>query len=234
LFAVSLFLVFVGTLAQKDHDVWYVVDAYFRTWFARVDFITFERLVQIFFKQVEWNLTDAFYFPGGKLIGLLLLVNLAAAHAVRFKIEAKGRRLAIGSTIIAAGLALTYAAIQSGMNSEVESALSPAFCDLLWQFCVQHHIPAAPDAVVRVAPAARVRPAAGDAHSLAAGESPGPARRFRPANFVAAREGFRRRRGAARGLRAGVSQAGWHCVAARRNRAYDAHRAVDRRQRPGI
>ena len=71
LFALSIFLVFVGTLAQKDHDVWDVVnDTYFRVWFARVDFSAFERLVQIFFKSVDWNLTGGFYFPGGKLIGL--------------------------------------------------------------------------------------------------------------------------------------------------------------------
>ena len=71
LFALSIFLIFVGTLAQKDHDVWYVVnDAYFRVWFAWVEFLTFERLVQIFFKSVEWNLSGGFYFPGGKLIGM--------------------------------------------------------------------------------------------------------------------------------------------------------------------
>jgi ABC-type transport system involved in cytochrome c biogenesis permease subunit len=134
LFALSIILVFVGTLAQKDYDVWYVVQAYFRTWFAWVEFVTFERFVQIFFKSVEWNLSGGFYFFGGKLIGLLLLVNLAAAHAVRFKIEASGRRLAIGCGVLAAGLVLTYLAIQSGMNGTVESALSREFCDMLWQF----------------------------------------------------------------------------------------------------
>jgi ABC-type transport system involved in cytochrome c biogenesis permease subunit len=135
LFAVSIFLVFVGTLAQKDHDVWFVVnDAYFRVWFAWVEFQTFERLVQIFFKNVEWNLAGGFYFPGGKLIGLALLANLAAAHAVRFKIASEGRRLVVGSFVILAGLVMTWLAIQSGMNQAVESELSPAFCDLLWQF----------------------------------------------------------------------------------------------------
>ncbi len=97
LFALSILLIFVGTLAQKDHDVWFVVnDAYFRVWFAWVEFLTFERLAQIFFKSVEWNLAGGFYFPGGKLIGVALLANLAAAHAVRFKIAAEGRRLVIG------------------------------------------------------------------------------------------------------------------------------------------
>jgi ABC-type transport system involved in cytochrome c biogenesis permease subunit len=135
LFALAIFLILVGTLAQKDHDIWYVVDhTYFRVWFARVDFLVFERLVQIFSKSTEWNLAGGFYFPGGKLIGLFLLINLTAAHAVRFKVAAEGRRLSIGLATIAAGLVITYLVIQSGMNDAVESELSPAFCDLLWQF----------------------------------------------------------------------------------------------------
>jgi ABC-type transport system involved in cytochrome c biogenesis permease subunit len=135
LFALSIFLIFVGTLAQKDNGVWYVVDhTYFRVWFARVDFLVFERLVQVFSKGTEWNLSGGFYFPGGKLIGLFLLLNLAAAHSVRFKIAAKGRRLVIGVATIAVGLAITYFVIQSGMNQAIESELSPAFCDMLWQF----------------------------------------------------------------------------------------------------
>jgi ABC-type transport system involved in cytochrome c biogenesis permease subunit len=134
LFALAIFLIFVGTLAQKDQDVWQVVnDTYFRVWFARIDFVTFERLVQLFAKGVEWNLSGGFYFFGGKSIGLALIVNLLAAHAVRFKVAAAGRRLAVGTAAIVAGLVITYAAIQSGMNDAVESELSPAFCDLLWQ-----------------------------------------------------------------------------------------------------
>lgn len=133
LFAMSIFLIFVGTLAQKDHDVWYVVHDYFRAWFAPVDFLTLERLVQMFFKGVQWNLSGGFYFPGGKSIGLLLMVNLVAAHVVRFKVAAEGRRLNVGWAVIAAGLVTTYLAIRSGMNDDVVSELSPAFCDLLWQ-----------------------------------------------------------------------------------------------------
>src|SRR3954468_12931451 len=57
LFALSIFLIFVGTLAQKDQDVWSVVnDTYFRVWFSQVDFQVFERLVQLFNKGVNWNL----------------------------------------------------------------------------------------------------------------------------------------------------------------------------------
>src|SRR6186713_2040985 len=57
LFSLSIILIFLGTLAQKDQDVWRVVnDTYFRVWFARVDFHVFGRLVQIFYKDVYWNL----------------------------------------------------------------------------------------------------------------------------------------------------------------------------------
>ena len=91
LFRLSIFLIFVGTLAQKDQDVWRVVnDTYFRVWFAQVDYLVFERLVQLFNKGVDWNLQGHFYFLGGKTLGLCLLLNLAAAHAIRFKIAAKG------------------------------------------------------------------------------------------------------------------------------------------------
>src|SRR4051794_1215154 len=135
LFAASIFLIFVGTLAQKDHDVWQVVnELYFSQWFAKVEFRVFERLAQIFSKTIEWNLTGGFYFPGGKLIGSLLLVNLAAAHAVRFKVAASGQPLAIGLSVLAAGVLLTYGVINSGFNHTVATRLSPEFCNTLWEF----------------------------------------------------------------------------------------------------
>src|SRR5262245_34677983 len=62
LFALSIFLIFVGTLAQKDNGVWKVVDhTYFRVWFARVDFQVFERFVQIFTKGTASNWDGWFY-----------------------------------------------------------------------------------------------------------------------------------------------------------------------------
>jgi ABC-type transport system involved in cytochrome c biogenesis permease subunit len=133
LFALAIFLVFVGTLAQVDHGIWDVVNhAYFRVWFARVDFLAFERLVQMFY-PVEWNLAGGFYFPGGKLIGGLLLVNLISAHAVRFKVATHGSRLWGGLAVVALGVLVTALVIRSGMNDTIESELSPAFCNGVWQ-----------------------------------------------------------------------------------------------------
>jgi ABC-type transport system involved in cytochrome c biogenesis permease subunit len=132
LFALAVFLVFAGTLAQKDHDVWYVVDfAYFRVWFARIEWQTLERLVQVF-SPVNWQFSGAFFFPGGKLIGSLLMLNLLAAHAVKFRLAASRHRLAAGLVVIGLGMIATYLAIRSGMNDTIESELSPFFCNVLW------------------------------------------------------------------------------------------------------
>ena len=65
LFAMAIFLIFVGTLAQVDKGMWEVMDDYFTAWFAWVEF-------QVFFPR-PWfpNFQDvpfSFLFPGGKLI----------------------------------------------------------------------------------------------------------------------------------------------------------------------
>ncbi len=132
LFSMAIFLVFAGTLAQVDHGVWDVVNhAYFRVWFARVDFLAFVRLVQMFY-PVDWRPAGGFYFPGGKLIGGLLLVNLFSAHAVRFKVAADGARLWGGLAVVALGMLVTALVIRSGMSDTLGSELSPAFCRGLW------------------------------------------------------------------------------------------------------
>jgi ResB-like family len=79
LFALSIFLVFCGTLAQVDAGVWTVVNRYFRSAFVLVP-------LQIFFPRTI-TVAGGFPFPGGWLLGGLLLINLLAAHALRFKIS---------------------------------------------------------------------------------------------------------------------------------------------------
>jgi hypothetical protein len=81
LFALSLVLVFCGTLAQVDLGIWSVVGKYFRSYYVWIPFL-------IFFPRT-WHVPGGFPFPGGWLIGGLLLVNLLAAHAVRFKVSWK-------------------------------------------------------------------------------------------------------------------------------------------------
>jgi ABC-type transport system involved in cytochrome c biogenesis permease subunit len=133
LFALSIFLVFAGTLAQVDHGVWDVVrHSYFHVWIAGIDWNVFEHLAHLFY-PVDWHLTGGFYFPGGKTIGVLLFANLLAAHLTRFKIAAQGPRLWAGWAIIALGALITLLVIRTGRTDTVDSELAPVFCDVLWQ-----------------------------------------------------------------------------------------------------
>lgn len=80
LFALAMILVFWGTLAQVDNGVWTVVQKYFRSYFVWVP------LKVVSFNYFD-NTRDAIPFPGGWLIGGAMLVNLLAAHAIRFKLS---------------------------------------------------------------------------------------------------------------------------------------------------
>lgn len=82
LFVLSFVLVFYGTWAQVDNGIWTVVDKYFRSFWVWIplDIVLLRTIAPV-----------PFYipFPGGWLLGGMLLVNLLAAHAVRFKVSWK-------------------------------------------------------------------------------------------------------------------------------------------------
>jgi hypothetical protein len=120
LFALAIFLVFVGTLAQVDGGIWTILSKYFRTPIAWVPFQVFLRFGQIFFGLPrDWVLPGSFPFPGGQVIGGALLLNLLAAHLVRFKISWKRA----GILVIHSGLIIlllsevvtTFYAVESSM-----------------------------------------------------------------------------------------------------------------------
>ncbi len=115
LFALGIFLVLAGTLAQSHKDIWDVVHGYFRCWMAWIEF-------QVFFPK-SWapqfqDVKGGFWFPGGWTIGGLMTLNLLAAHALRFKVQAKGSRLLWGSVVTLIGIALTWAVIVFGTERD--------------------------------------------------------------------------------------------------------------------
>lgn len=88
LFALSMFLVFCGTLAQVEMGLWTAMDEYFRSAFVWIPFQLFVKFAQIFFRlDPSLEVGGSFPFPGGWLLGGLLLANLLAAHLVRFRIS---------------------------------------------------------------------------------------------------------------------------------------------------
>ncbi|MCS1407458.1 MAG: Cytochrome c biogenesis protein Ccs1 [Verrucomicrobia subdivision 3 bacterium] len=73
--AVSMVLVFVGTIAQVDEGLYAAQERYFKSFLIYLEPANGGWLIPI--------------FPGGYAVGLLLLVNLIAAHGKRFKIAKK-------------------------------------------------------------------------------------------------------------------------------------------------
>ena len=81
-------LVFFGTLAQIDKGTWTVVDQYFRSWFVWIPVQLLAEFGKRFFDlRADTTWQGSFLFPGGWLLGGLMLVNLLAAHLTRFKLS---------------------------------------------------------------------------------------------------------------------------------------------------
>ena len=110
LLAMSIFLVFVGTLAQVEKGIWTVMEQYFRCWFAWVE-------LKIFFAR-DANIGGGFPFPGGRLLGAALLTNLLVSHASRISVKARGPRLAVGIATLAVGLSITWVVISHVFDAD--------------------------------------------------------------------------------------------------------------------
>jgi hypothetical protein len=109
LFVLSLALVFFGTLAQMNNGIWSVVERYFWSYWVKVDTQLLVQFLQKFdvIGVVPPSAQATGWFPwiGGKLLGFLLVINLLAAHIVRFKFTAKRA----GVIVLHAGLLLLFA-----------------------------------------------------------------------------------------------------------------------------
>ena len=113
LLGLSLVLVFVGTLAQVEMGIWDVVDHFFRCFFSRVKIAYFW----------PWEVSEAtnrlhYFFPGGYTLGILLLLNLLAAHSLKFRITKEKKDLIIGSLFTVAGLVFIFWAVRDGIIKE--------------------------------------------------------------------------------------------------------------------
>lgn len=125
LFILAMFIVFVGSLAQARRDVWQVMAEYFRTYIAWI------QVRDLFPPSMFGDQGDKIAeslgifgkipFPGGWTIGWIMLANLTAAHALKFRVRAEGLRLAAGIGLIIVGLILTAGVVITGnMQTGVE------------------------------------------------------------------------------------------------------------------
>jgi hypothetical protein len=112
LLALLMVLVFAGTWAQIDMGIWTTLRTYFRSFFVWIPFA-------VFFPR-NWEVPGGLPFPGGYLLGAVLMVNLAMAHAARFQVS----RRKSGILLIHVGLVLLVVGeLVTGMFAE-ESRMS--------------------------------------------------------------------------------------------------------------
>src|SRR5262245_23911195 len=123
LFALAIFVVLVGTLAQQEANIGQVVRSYFHAWVMWVDVnLLFPKM---FFPFMPHLPVPSFPAPGGLTIGTLMAINLLAAHGWRFTIQATGMRLLLGLIVMLIGLAVGLLIIWSGHNSSGFQAKPP-------------------------------------------------------------------------------------------------------------
>ncbi|MFO1092719.1 MAG: cytochrome c biogenesis protein ResB [Planctomycetaceae bacterium] len=151
LFAMSILIVLAGTLAQVNADIWEIINKYFRVnpadlfpgsfpWInLKVMFVWID--LQLFLPPAffptpkdapilpEWM---GFPFPKGWLIGAVMMLNLFAAHTVRFKVQAGGARLWGGLGVLALGVLVTVLVILSGSNAEGFQGVALIEWSTLW------------------------------------------------------------------------------------------------------
>ena len=107
LMALSVGLVFFGTLAQKQAGIWVVVDQYFWSWVVLVDVNCLLEFTRIFFDtppDLHAQSWAKIPWPGGKLIGGLMFANLLVAQFTRLKLTWKKA----GVYLLHAGLMLLF------------------------------------------------------------------------------------------------------------------------------
>jgi ABC-type transport system involved in cytochrome c biogenesis permease subunit len=136
LLAMAIFIVLAGTFAQWKMGNWDAVDKYFRCGVTFVEFDAFQP--RAFFpnrldESLEILGLRGFYFPGGWLIGTLMAINLACAHGLRFKVQAKGSRLTAGLGVLGIGVLATWLVVVSGGNSDgVQVQITDGLVKYLW------------------------------------------------------------------------------------------------------
>lgn len=112
LLAIGLVLIFVGTLALTEAGIWVVINDYFRSIYVWVPLDIFR---QSLWPSEGKPLPGEVLFPGGFLVMGLLMVNLVAAHAVRYKVTAKGSKFAAG--VLLTQLSVVMFALTVGIPS---------------------------------------------------------------------------------------------------------------------
>ncbi len=113
LLASAMVVIFAGTWAQKDADTWAVQKQFFHSWYCWID-------IKLFLRR---PVPGGFPFVGGYFLITALLINLLAAHTVRFKLTWKRAGIILihlGLIMLLVGEALTSLLASEGQMTLAE------------------------------------------------------------------------------------------------------------------
>ena len=129
LLILSLIVTFIATLDQTRNDVFQVKMNHFHHLMVKVPFQTF--FVPRWFPDRQ-NIPGSFYIPSGMTVLVLMLMNLSAAHILRFRLQAKGKSLVLGLSVAIFAAFLTWAVIFNGQNAQGFQAQPPLSWQQMW------------------------------------------------------------------------------------------------------
>lgn len=145
LLLLGMLLIFAGTWAQLEKGIWTVLEDYFRCWIAHVDYL------------------GPVYLPGGYIIGGLMLINLLAAHYVRFKLSWRRSGIILihlGLIMLLVGELITdQLAVEANMEIDEGQTVNFTVDNRESELAIVDRSPQDRDAVVAI-PEARLKPGA--------------------------------------------------------------------------
>jgi ABC-type transport system involved in cytochrome c biogenesis permease subunit len=129
LLSVSVFVIFIITLQQATHDMWEIKSQHYSSLLVTVPFE--EVVVERWFPDAP-PVPGAFVIPSGLTLIVLMLMNLTAAHLLRFRLQATGLKLWVGAVIAALGAVFTWAIVFNTTTETLLNGRPPIAYDTMW------------------------------------------------------------------------------------------------------
>lgn len=129
LLSLAIFVTFVATLEQNWADVYNVKMRHFSNLVVSIPLQTF--FVPAWFPEMQ-NVPGRIFIPSGFSVLALLLINLTAAHIMRFRLQATGVRLLLGGILAAFAGLVTWAIVFNNQNASGFQNQPPISYQTMW------------------------------------------------------------------------------------------------------
>ncbi len=129
LLVTAIAVIFIATLQQASVDMWTVKNMHYDNWFVTIPFQAL--LIERWFPDYQ-NVQGSFIIPSGKLIIYALIVNLVAAHLLRFRIKATGVKLWLGIVTAVIAAVVTWAMSFNTFDSNGFQKAPPVSYAQMW------------------------------------------------------------------------------------------------------